>query len=500
MTAYSYQRILLAVRILLILSFIGIFGFLVSRDLVLSGKISYTFDFLRSTPFFSEAVPLDRTEKTSAGVRIIDEPVYVSLFYPRPFQQVDVQVEFSNPDLLFLEMGPLTGIPETYDRQALYHPQLEQLTVSSDWLLSDNDLFQRQSADYRYASADQLFDQPAAQQLVGYYGFDWPTPYLPEFTSQREASILYPLHGPHKTLIALNQDQLDLRLTVSSYHDLAGDDHVTVRLRDWQGNELAVRRIDQEERPLGVTGNKLTEELQFTGLTYPAVYRLDIETTNDTVIHELEVNTPYLVFDGSIRLAGGPQYEEAYGSLDISGSSLISGARSWHAVTESFDSLQTLRMADASVTLARPLEAVRFSPARSFRFLINRGYEIYLQKGDVMLQGKGVFAMTQNAYFNPYPWFVDGSLDPDLLGIDYVAVQYRPVERDGSRFRQTINVDLAKAFAPEKQLRMQIAAPRMFEGQSFELHRLEAHFSSEPVTFSNAKEKFIRFFKREILR
>jgi hypothetical protein len=496
-----YKRLLLTVRWLAIALVIIVVFFLVKRDLVLSGQLFLSHDYLSPSPFFTDLVPKQRIATSKSGVTFLQEPVYTTFRYPRPFQQAQVAVEFRNPNNLFAEFGPQVDLPEIYDRYGLNHPEINQLLSNEDWLQAGSHLYQKKSSDYHYTDIDQFWAGLPEQQNTGYYGVDWQEPFLPEFTKDEETTTLIetPLIGRHNFLAASNQDQLALSFTVQDLNNLAGTDAVTVVVETWDGEVLAEKRLadDGVQSENGAVSTTSFVDVKVP-LSDPSIVRIRFQASDDILIHSIELNSDYFVAEERVHLAGGPDYISEFGDDRISTVEVTTSARAWNMQTLHRSTLQTVRLTKERVELTEPYKMYSYAVPKSDRFLLKNGYPIFVEKGNLVMQGKGVFALTSESYFSPYPWLVDSTLNPEKIGLSYLVTDYiQPIESDEGGFTQVYSIDLSQVFAPNKAVRFQWALPGMDEEKGFQLVSVSSDYTSEAVTFSNAKDKIIRFIKRE---
>ena len=496
-----YKRLLLTVRWLAIFLVILTVFFLVKRDLVLSGHLFLSHDYLSPSPFFTELVPKQRIATSEQGVLFLQEPVYTTFRYPRPFQNADVTVEFKNPQNLFAEFGPQVDLPEIYDRHGLNHPEINQLLAEENWLRADEFLYQKKSSDYHYSDINQFWAGLPAQQQTGYYGVDWEKPFLPSFSENEviDTHLNTPLIGRHNFLLATNKDTLEITFTLQDLNNLAGEDKVTVIAETWGGKILAEEVLADDGVNKENSAVSVSSELSLSlSLNEPSVIRVRVIASDDILIHEIQLNTPYLVAEERIHLAGGPEYISEFGADRIQTVELTTSARAWNMQTLHRSTLQTVRLTKETVKLDEPYKMYNYTTPKSDRFLLENGYPVFIEKGNMVMQGKGVFALTANSYFSPYPWLVDSTLDPDKIGLSYLVTDYAPpLEGEDGLFSQVYSIDLSKAFAPNKALRFQWSLPGMDEQQGFRLTSVSSEYTSESITFSNAKEKLLRFIKRE---
>ncbi len=501
LTSSHYRDVLKLIRIALIILFCFLVFWLIKQDIAFSGKFAVEHDYSSPSPFFTELVPTQRVALSDAGNRFIEEPIYTTLRYPRPFQELQLNLTFDNPDNLFVEFGPQIGLPEVYKLQALNHPLLNTLLTSSDdWDSIGDHLYQKRFTDYSYDSVDQFTNALPPIQSVGYYGVDWQKPYLPEFSQlMNPVTITTPLRGTHHFYLASNQPYIDLDIDFQDINATKGKDFVSVQIKNWDGTllEECLAKDDGEEREKGVTSKKQSLHCEIA-LASPQVVIVSIETTDDIIFHSITSSTPYIVAKDHLRLAGGNEYLSEFGADKISSVEIVTSARSWGAMTTHRSTLQSLRLVREQVALVEPYQAVHYQMPSSQRFLLEKGYSFITEKGNVIIDGRGVYALPGANYFSPKPWLIDSTTDPQVIGINYLLTDYvPPIQQEDGSVLQKVTIDLATVFAPTKALRFQWSLPTMEDKTNFVLKTIQAQYKSEPITLSNIQEKFSRFIERE---
>lgn len=502
MTNANARQLILLSRYAAITLVAVVIFWLVKQDIVLSGHFFVDHDYRSPSPFFTELVPKQRVALEEEGTRFLDEPVYTTLRYPRPFKELDLNVIFQNPEDLFIEVGPQVSLPEQYELRAINHPALNTVfSESGDWEQTDEFLHQRLISDYRYTDLTQLQGALPSVNKTAYYGVDWPQPFIPAFREgMPDIDSKTPLRGSHTFFLATNRGAITVDTDLFDINLDAGADDVVFTLSDWQGNELDRVEIadDGETRERGLTSKVIHAQLSAVNLPAPAVVVFEITTTDDLILTSLKANAPYLVAKNRLHLAGGRTYVSEFGQSALRAVSVQTSARSFTVMTDDRETLQELRTARETIPLTEPFEEHRFSLPSDRRFLLDQGYTVVVEKGNVVMSGRGVFALDPNQYFSPLPWYVDQTLDVDVIGVNYVVADYHPPfkQEDGS-YLASLKLNLAEVFAPTRALRVQFSLPGMHDQSSFVLQHIAAAYTSDPVTFSNTFEKLKRFIERE---
>lgn len=498
----NHKNILFTVRVLFILLALSIVAVLMLNDIVPSGKWHKSTQFLRPSAFFSDLVPLQRTGLSEAGYRqIIDEPVYTTFNYPRPFKTLTVLVKFSNPGQLLIEAGPQNAaFAEAFSLRPLFHPLLNQLAQESAWSLQTFDsatLYQRRS-QYQYKTQEQLVVAAPPQQNTAYYGVDWAQPYLPSFDrAVNQSEVNLPLRGSHEFLLATGNNKLDVSIEYVDINKQAGADGLTLVISNWDKQVLAQYPIedDGDATESGRSSNVQTISRSLELNQVPGVYRFGVSTTSDIVIEHLKINAPYLVANGSISIAGEPDYTKR-SSTDFE-ATIVSSARTFSASTSNRATLQAISVGNELLNLQVPLQSYTYNFPLTRSFSLDTGYSIRLDKPNILIVGRGVFAFDQQSYFSPYPWYLEANLQLDSFPINYIYSSYVPPKTlENGDYEQEIHVNLAEVYAPDQKLRVKISIPQLDGSNAVEIKKMDAYYESDALTFQNASEKFKRFVKR----
>ncbi len=510
MSAISYTHLARYIRYCLIGAAAILVIWLILRDIVPFGRLAIESNFNRPDAFVTELVPTQRVQSAKEGMTVVKEPVYTTLRFPRPFRTLEVNIDFRNDERLLLEAGPQAEAFEQYDLQALDHPQLNKIFSQQQiWTGTEerSRLYQKRSAPYIYSSLSQFSSDLPDKQQSGYYGVSWPAPYIPDLKKRGlPNAVAYdiPLRGGHEFYVATAFDSLRFEMDVQDINNQAGPDEVTIRIFDWQGNVLAEQLLsdDGQVGQNDPTTSKRMVSAEIVGLTKPDVYRIQVMTTDDIIIHRVAASAPYLVVKGHVSLAGGPEYTAEFGENSSYPLRLTTSGRAWTAQTSHRTTLQTIALGEEAVKVEHPYEVYTYRLARGRSFMLDRGYDLALESGNIVLDGRGVFAFDAAAYFTPLPWLVDESVDIDVLSLNYVVTDYLPpvMNEQTGALTQTISIDLRQVFAPQKALRLQFTAPDMQPAQNFELLSMRLQYKTESLTLRNSWSKFKRFWQREILK
>ncbi|MBN1326210.1 hypothetical protein JW977_04525 [Candidatus Falkowbacteria bacterium] len=105
--------LLIIIKIIFILTAVVLFIFLLSQDLVWSGKIEIKTDFFKFSPRISILKPQPRII-LEEGNKVIGEPIWFDVSLPRDFQKASLEITYQDDNNYLIKIGPNTGADWDY--------------------------------------------------------------------------------------------------------------------------------------------------------------------------------------------------------------------------------------------------------------------------------------------------------------------------------------------------------------------------------------------------
>ena len=104
------KAILYIYRIILIVAVILLFGWLIYKNLIVTGQITMAKDFCQESPFISNLYPENRAggveiENGSCFQRFFIEPIYFKVKVTRTFAKAKVKIIYQNPGQEIVQLG-----------------------------------------------------------------------------------------------------------------------------------------------------------------------------------------------------------------------------------------------------------------------------------------------------------------------------------------------------------------------------------------------------------
>ncbi len=404
------------------------------------GTMSYRTDFKDHDYFISRLTPLDRILDPKAGVQptIIAEPVYFSVYTPRPFDQAKVTVDY-NGDPAFMELGVRRDpIVWNFERKTIASKLLDSLAIDAGTIREGNLLLWQRTR--KYDSVADFFSRPPARSAIAAYNVPLDIPYAPAEYSplERTRGLDVGLRGTYTMNTYSAGDAMAFDFLVRDINGQKDPDPITALV--YRGDELVASVTLEDD------GGALKQETSArhvklsTGRLTAGVYRIEFRASDDIVTDRLSTAQRQLSLAGRIWLA-----EAGRSRLK-----LYTDSARLDVQTTNPASRQTLAFGEKNIHLDRTYQQVTSLVGDYSR----RPRPITVVRDDITLAGDGVFAFSEGELLNPsvHPLPVNESVVP--AGIDYVIASY-----DTDPANHTATFDLSGAFRPKGAYSFMIAIP-----------------------------------------
>lgn len=415
------------IRLFLWFILFGVVFWLFWMAVVPSGKITYVNNFEASHEFIQKLSPQDRIETLSDGVKITGEPVYFALRTPRRFEKAKLIIRYKNmSDRPIIEIGPLVDeVLWQYDLRPIENKILDQLSMA--WraerdgeliLLQRNDLA---DDDFFNSIQDFLNNPPLADRVAVYnYRFNYEyliEDYQPEST---ERKIDVSLRGPFGFYTYIKDEDLFFNFETLNLNHNQDFDPVVANLY-YQDSLIDSIRLEDD--------GASQKSLRFENKNLPeGVYKIEIKVSNDIVTEKITTTQSRVSFINKIWIYEGGENLR-----------LFTDSQSLNAQTVNPGSLQKIEAGKQIVDLRETYKL--------FSEQLEPGIkEIVLEKDDVILSGNGIFAFSEDDFFNPRVSAVDANLDILNSEIDYVLARYRSPEKHEDWSVAELDLDISNAY------------------------------------------------------
>ena len=422
---------------------------LIVMAVVPGGQITYIYDFKNRSRFISGLTPKERVgAATAAGQKITGDPVYFTLYTPRPFRQATVTVTYRNDSRLPLLQGGVLLDQQLwrYDLQPLNNEVINDLAAAPEWgLLTDGATMLLQKNE-RYASVADFLARPPAPQRVAVYNYRLINNFrLPDYRPAAAQTIVNEqLRGAYQLYTYIKNENLDFVFTVSDLNQAAGADDFVATVSNLNGE--VIKNFIWDDDGVSSGGKTAAPPRQFKiylAALPEGVYKIDWPAGADIVTTTISTAQSKLVFGGKLWLSNPGRAWRLY----TSGSRL-------EAQTANPDSLQALTIAGRSLALQETYRRVGADTACASEPCL-----ISAARGDVTLFGNGVFAVTSAAWFDPFYKKLDDW--PALAGVDYVVANYRLPRADGAWLQASWQLDLTRAWHDRNGYNFVLSVPAL---------------------------------------
>lgn len=394
------------------------------------GYISYRTDLLRPDYFIGSLTPTDRLagKEGEAARRILAEPVYFSLYTPRPFNNVRVTLEYSSKAPL-IELGlRRDGVAWNFERQPIYFQVLEDLARNPNTIQEDGVLlWQREK---KYSSLNEFLKNMPARNKIAVYNYSLSYPYrLNDYHTAGRREVPTAVRGSYILATYSGGEPIDMELF---FERLAGSKKEITATMYNEKNQPVISQTVVEESSLRLRTSALP--------TGP--YRLELKAEDTVITKRIITAQSKLAFVGRVWLTDANRK-----SITI-----YTDSQTLTAQTLNPASLQKISFANKTLDLSETYKQISLSFPENGR----QARPVTINKDDITLSGDGVFAFSEADLLNASLRELRPGLDIDAAGIEYVIARYQPISEKGKR---TVSFDLSGALQEKGRYSFMIAAP-----------------------------------------
>lgn len=364
--------------------------------------------------------PSERYAFSSEGsLLMLADPLYFSVFSPRPFQNIELEIIYrpyltkSKP---IFEIGFLADAKLwRYRLEPVYNLYLEKLV--SDWeLISDGDLKLYQKSNNFKSIAEFLNDQasnnPTDNLLLYNVNSDILQARLDSGSLKKQTTTTtfpYSLRGSHQFYVYLDNSKLELSGEFYDLNENKDLDDLEIILFDGSKQVANLKIIDDRAEQELSANQSLAKKFDFIQFNLnPALYKIEIRSSDDIVVQNLSVNSNYLSFINKIW------------PISTTEINLITDANYLQIKSLSPLSYQTLGFGEEKVAVSEIYKQYEVQNN-------NQDKKIALEHGGLILENSGVFSTEAENMLNPnYP-----QLDRFTFqnkNIEYILANYKSAE------------------------------------------------------------------------
>lgn len=373
----------------------------------LTGGHAFIFPFLPA----ERTVILEGREEDWKGQRVLDDPVYMNIMTPGPYESVQVEMDFRVLRQPLLEFGL---VKDSAGQQLEMHPWYSEVLEQPAWqAVSEKNEIKgyvlQGVAESRLASSDT--------RGLAVWLASTTSPNMSDAWSESTIISSVSLRGAHDFWVIPADGKIYFKLIIQDVN------------RNRSGGVVAVQVLLNDvlvsQDALGTSGSRDVGYGALTPVTVdlkdlsPGAYRVKVLADDDIFIRRVETNNkrwvvgPRLVIGDVVGFATTTQPLEAW-----------TNAR--HIVVETFhkEGFQEVSLGSAKGTIRRTHTPVRIDRTDE----IVEPVKISAPRGDVRVIADSYFALDQGVFFEPQPRRLTASTLGSREGIDAILTGYHRVQ------------------------------------------------------------------------
>ena len=470
---------ILKIRIILWLILAAAVGWLAYLKIVPSGKISYVYDFSRSSYFIRKISPAERLELGQGQALVKGDPIYFFLRPPRRFAEARLTVKFKNTtNFPIMEIGLLNNKDAwSFDLKPLQNKIIDQLSLAWPVVYGQNGarLIEREK---KYDTVEQfLANLPDIRQMadeIAVYNYSLKTKFLLDNYQPSNEKIIndYKFRGSYQFYTYIKQEELDYVFNFIDLNVNQDSDPVEIKVYSPDGLIYSAKAIDEK-----TAGDERQAAVRILDLP-EAVYRFSLIADNDIITKNIVSRQSQFVLINKVWLAEGNKKNPV----------LFTNSRLINAQTINPSSLGKIKVGQDFIDLSQTYK--QFSLPVSSRPAI-----IELDKDDVIISGDGVFSFQENGLLDPRLKNVDGNLDIQKEKINYVLTNYQTPENFAGWQTAEADFDLTKAYQENGEYRFLISIPGLKAEESTEGAVIIKEIKAE-LSGTTLRQKLNKFYNR----
>ncbi len=420
--------------------------FFLYRGIVPGGQISYHTDFKDKSNFISVPGPHTRVALPGdAPLRIIGDPVYLSLHTPRRFDKAKISLKFRSIGIEqpIIESGVLVDSKLwRYDLQAVYNANLESLCAS--WQQSIHDGVRLCQKEKRFESIEDLFESDVNKQQIVTYNYDPAIPFIFKgyASTSQEYDIETDLLGAHELLVYVKDEDLSLDFRFRDRNLDKKPDPVDINIY-YDKTLIDTRHLDDDGVSTDSGQLSPARDLQLLIKHLPeGLYKVELKASNDIVTENIRTKASKLSFSRRLRLAPSEQALTLFGD-----------ASKYQAISTYPQGLQTIKIGDKEIVLAETYKQYSLDAKQG------KPEKISLERTGIELSSDGVFSLTSDALVNPDWRKLPNDSSPDGPDFSYIVADYQDTKTEGDWHIADYQVDLGRAYRENRTYSLIISVP-----------------------------------------
>ncbi|MBT3690578.1 hypothetical protein HN800_03150 [bacterium] len=489
---YSFFKI-----IIIIIPFI-LLAFLINKDLVRSGTISFVYDFSQDSPVITNLFPANRMSDVNKvkdfdiyWQSINNEPVYFETRLPQTFDKAEVEVMYQNNDLPLIQIGlnNMGSNEWNYDFKPLENKLLDNL----DWFKlesSDKALYQRKK---QYLSIDQFLEEKDTLTNFAAYNYDIDRKFtIPNYLASDDYKVMdKTLRGTHSFYTYIKDEALDFVFTIQDINRAEGLDELKIKLYNDQGILIYEKKVDDDGLiskydPASASRNI---NFYFEGLAEGA-YKIVLDCADEIFFREIKTKQKYLTFIDRLYLVDNPSYSDGFIDLEYKPTAIYSTIPRLGFYTSHKEGKQLIGINNEVIEIDETHKNYYLTPSSMPVYM-------FIPKNDIKVFGQGLMSLSDDMYFNPEIYNLRNITD--FSNIDYLITDYiKPTLVNGWQTGK-VSFDLNNASVINRKLRFAISAPELNSlNEEIPVLQIKVTLTKEPLSLSEFWDKTFSYIKKKL--
>jgi hypothetical protein len=320
---------------------------------------------------------------------------------------------------------------------------------------------------------------------------------IPGYVSKTEKTqVTTVLRGKHEILTYIGTgEKLDYTFTTQEINRHEGDDSVSISVYGPDGREVKRTLVadDGELRATGRVMPSVSTHIIAEGLS-EGVYRIVIDTHDDTFIKNISTSQHLLVFKGNLYLAESEEYRSIIGDKKTSPVTVYASGSILRARTSHTSGLQNLKTRGRDVLIRELNTLVEMQIAEELESIV-------VPKADLYVEGDGYFAFDRGHFFDASKGYVANVTSvTDVDEYDYIIARYSEAVVSGEWLVAQATVEPPFLYTRKDgnyEVSLMINLPGLPEhDRTLKVKELEIIFEKEPITLDNFSDKLGNLFQK----
>ena len=472
-----------------------LFSFLVYKNLAVNGNLEAVYDFKEKSPFISVLRPqgrLGEIKKDSRGSyfqEVKDEPVYFDIRLPRPFQRVEVGLEYKNIDQPIFELGAMTDKERwQFDLKPVENKVINFLLQDKfHWNYTEENgtFFFQKNKKYKTLQ-DFLSSSPSVDSIATYnYTYDKAFAIKGYKAKDGGVQIHKTLRGSHRMYTYIKDEDLNFSFWFQDLNRHAGDDYVSMDIYHDSSNVYRdFFKIDEDAKDSRKISRVKEKNIILKDMD-EGVYRIDVTTPSDDIfIRKASTTQDYLVFINTIYFGDNSGYSDDLDEERSAPTKIYSNGAYVAGQTTHIEGLQTMLVGKKVLNINET--------HKKFYTEAQGGLdEILIPRNDVSIETKGMISFSQNSFFNPETTSLADGRDFDQQRIGYVIAKYsRSKGLDDGWAENVVSFDVQNYYTQDDEMHFVLSLPYIKKNEpALELRKIKVKYFGEPMHFSTIIKK-----------